>query len=132
PPPAAASGTPRPAKPAPGISGRCWPGAGCPDAGSRPRRSWNNRRCAWPGITQPQVSFAVRDWPTRLGLVSAGLGIALVPGLAATAVPPCFRRNPDRDQGDGLRRQVCAVTTHDASPAARAMVRALEDEATHN
>jgi hypothetical protein len=29
-----------------------------------------------------------------------------------------------RDQGDGLRRQVGTVTTHDASPAARAMVRA--------
>jgi hypothetical protein len=33
-----------------------------------------------------------------------------------------------RDQDDGLRRQVCAVTARNASPAARAMVRALEDE----
>ena len=31
---------------------------------------------AWPGIAEPAVSFAVHDWPTRLGLVSAGLGIA--------------------------------------------------------
>ena len=78
------------------------------------------------------MSFAVRDWPTRLGLVSAGLGIALVPGIAAPAVPHGVRWIPVRDQGDGLRRQVCAVTTHDPSPAARAMVRALEDEATQS
>jgi DNA-binding transcriptional LysR family regulator len=85
---------------------------------------------AWPGIAEPQVSFAARDWPTRLGLVSAGLGIALVPGFAADAVPRGVRWIPVRDRGDGLRRQVCAVTVPDASPAARAMVRALEDEAT--
>ncbi len=78
------------------------------------------------------MSFAVRDWPTRLGLVSAGLGIALVPGLAAPAVPYGVRWIPVRDQGNGLRRQVCAVTTRDASPTARAMVRALEDEVTES
>lgn len=87
---------------------------------------------AWPGIAEPEVSFAVRDWPTRLGLVSAGLGIALVPGLAAPAVPHSVPWIPVRDQGDGLRRQVCAVTTHDASPAARAMARALQDEAAES
>jgi DNA-binding transcriptional LysR family regulator len=76
------------------------------------------------------VSFAVRDWPTRLGLVSAGLGIALVLGFASPAMPDGVRWIPERDMGDGLRRQVCVVTTHDASPAARAMVRALENEAT--
>lgn len=84
---------------------------------------------AWPGIGEPEVSYAVRDWPTRLGLVSAGLGIALVPGLAAPAMPPGVRWIPVRDQGGGLRRQVCVATTRDASPAARAMVHALEEEA---
>jgi DNA-binding transcriptional LysR family regulator len=84
---------------------------------------------AWPGIAEPEVSFAVRDWPTRLGLVGAGLGIALVPGIAAPAVPHGVRWIPVRDPGNGLRRQVCAVTNDDAGPAARAMVRALEDEA---
>jgi hypothetical protein len=29
---------------------------------------------ASPGIEKPEVSFAARDWPTRLGLVAAGLG----------------------------------------------------------
>lgn len=87
---------------------------------------------AWPGIAEPRVSFAVRDWPTRLGLVSAGLGIALVPGIAAAAVPRGVRWVPVRGQGDGLRRQLCAVAAREPSPAARAMVRALEDEAAES
>jgi DNA-binding transcriptional LysR family regulator len=87
---------------------------------------------AWPDIPEPQVAFAVRDWPTRLGLVSAGLGIALVPGFAAPALPRGVRWIPVRDQGGGLGRQVCAVTAPAPSPAARAMVRALEDEATQD
>jgi hypothetical protein len=52
--------------------------------------------------------------------------------LAAPAVPHGVRWIPVRDQGNGLRRQVCAVTTRDASPAARAMVHALEDEVTES
>jgi DNA-binding transcriptional LysR family regulator len=84
----------------------------------------------WPGIEEPQVSFAVRDWPTRLGLVAAGLGIAVVPGLAAPALPRGVHWIPVRDQGGGLRRQVWAVTTDQASAAADAMVRALEHEVT--
>ena len=85
---------------------------------------------AWPGIEKPKVSFAARDWPTRFGLVAAGLGIALVPGIAAEAVPHGVCWIPIRDHSGGLRRQMWAVTTDDASPAARAMVQALEDEVT--
>jgi hypothetical protein len=47
-------------------------------------------------------------------------------------VPHGVRWIPVRDQSGGLRRQVCAVTTHDPSPAAQAMVRALQDEATQS
>ena len=82
----------------------------------------------WPGIDKPTVSFTVRDWPTRLGLVAAGLGIALVPGFAAQAVPHGVRWIPVRDQTGGLRRQVWAVTSDDPSAAATAMTRALQDE----
>ena len=85
---------------------------------------------AWPGIKDPRVSFAAHDWPTRLGLVAAGLGIALVPGIAATAVPHGVRWIPIRDQGSALARQAWAVTGGDTSAAARAMVRALMDEVT--
>ena len=41
----AASGTPRPTGPIPGICGSCWPTAGCLNAGSRRRTSWNAGRC---------------------------------------------------------------------------------------
>jgi hypothetical protein len=48
--PGAASGTPRPARPARGICGSCWPRAGCPSAGSRPGTSWSAGGC-WSCIT---------------------------------------------------------------------------------
>jgi DNA-binding transcriptional LysR family regulator len=83
---------------------------------------------AWPGLGEPKVSFVVRDWPTRLGLVAAGLGIALVPGIAAQSVPRGVRWLPVRHQDGGLRRRVWAVTNANPSPAATAMVRALEEE----
>ncbi|WP_261566634.1 LysR family transcriptional regulator [Frankia gtarii] len=83
---------------------------------------------AWPGAGEPEIAFAVRDWPTRLGLVAAGLGIALVPGVAAESVPRGVRWIPVRDQRCGLRRTAWAVTDASPSLAARAMVRALEAE----
>jgi len=39
-------------------------------------------RAGW----QPDVAFIAREWTAKLGLVAAGLGVTLVPGLAATAV----------------------------------------------
>jgi DNA-binding transcriptional LysR family regulator len=35
---------------------------------------------------QPNVELIARDWTAKLGLVAAGLGVTLVPGLAADAV----------------------------------------------
>ncbi len=37
---------------------------------------------------QPRVEFIAREWTAKLGLVAAGLGVTLVPGLAADAVRP--------------------------------------------
>ncbi len=37
---------------------------------------------------QPAIAFVARDWVAKLGLVSAGLGITVVPGLAVPALPP--------------------------------------------
>ena len=85
---------------------------------------------AWPGIAEPKITFTARDWPTRLGLVAAGLGIALVPGIAAQAVPLGVRWIPVHDDTDGLRRAVWAATNDKPSAAASAMVRALEQEAS--
>jgi DNA-binding transcriptional LysR family regulator len=85
---------------------------------------------AWPGIAEPRITFTARDWPTRLGLVAAGLGIALVPGIAAPAVPRGVRWIPVHDDTGGLRRTVWAATSDSPSAAATAMVRALEQEAS--
>ncbi|MEU4191643.1 LysR family transcriptional regulator [Kribbella sp. NPDC026611] len=82
---------------------------------------------AWPGIVDPKVSFAVRDWPTRLGLVAAGLGIALVPGVAAESLPRGVRWIAVHDPA-ALRRTAWALTTKRPSPAATAMVQALAEE----
>ena len=82
----------------------------------------------WPGIAEPRITFTARDWPTRLGLVAAGLGIALVPGIAAQAVPRGVRWIPVRDDTGGLRRAVWAATNDNPSAAATAMVHALEEE----
>jgi DNA-binding transcriptional LysR family regulator len=85
---------------------------------------------AWPGIAEPTITFTARDWPTRLGLVAAGLGIALVPGIAARAVPRGVRWIPVHDDTGGLRRAVWAATNDNPSAAATAMVHALEEEAS--
>ncbi|HEX8053101.1 MAG TPA: LysR family transcriptional regulator [Thermoleophilaceae bacterium] len=42
---------------------------------------------AWPRLDwKPDVAYVVRDWTAKLGLVAEGLGIAVVPALAAVAV----------------------------------------------
>ncbi|MGH2930145.1 MAG: LysR family transcriptional regulator [Solirubrobacteraceae bacterium] len=85
---------------------------------------------AWPSIVEPRITFTARDWPTRLGLVAAGLGIALMPGIAAQAVPRGVRWIPIHDDTGGLRRAVWAATNDNPSAAAGAMVHALEEEAS--
>jgi len=81
---------------------------------------------AWPGIDQPRVAFTARNWQTRLGLVAAGLGIALMPGLAAPTVPRGVRWIPVQTR-HGLQRTLLAATSDKPSAPALAMVRALEE-----
>jgi len=41
----------------------------------------------WPDVDwRPRVAYIARDWTAKLGLVAAGLGITVVPGLAAPGV----------------------------------------------
>ena len=42
---------------------------------------------AWPTLTNPVVAYSASSLSARLGLVAAGLGIALIPSLAARSVP---------------------------------------------
>jgi DNA-binding transcriptional LysR family regulator len=58
----------------------------------------------WPSLEwEPRVAFIVREWTAKLGLVAAGLGITVVPGLAATAV----------------RRDIALVRVRSSEPATR-------------
>ncbi|MFG3617223.1 LysR family transcriptional regulator [Nocardia sp. NPDC047654] len=44
---------------------------------------------AWrdPG-REPEIAFVARDWFAKLGLVAAGLGVTVVPGIAVPVLPP--------------------------------------------
>lgn len=79
----------------------------------------------WPGLREaPRVAFAVRDWPARLGLVAAGLGISIVPSLAAASVPAGVALVEVDGTPEG-RRCAYAVTHADRPAGAEALVRAL-------
>lgn len=84
--------------------------------------------CAAAGF-EPGIAFATDDYVAVLGLVAAGLGVAVLPGLVLDTV---------QRQGVVLRpvtpassRRVQAVTTRDLLrvPAVAAATRALEDVA---
>jgi DNA-binding transcriptional LysR family regulator len=79
----------------------------------------------WPGVRTPRIAFTVKNWPTRLGLVAAGLGIALVPGFAVDTMPRGVSWVRVRDVRAGPRREMWAVTGPDPNPRALAMVEAL-------
>ncbi|MFG2955852.1 LysR family transcriptional regulator [Streptomyces sp. NPDC048291] len=83
---------------------------------------------AWPTLDHPRIVYAAREWPTRLGLVAAGLGIAVLPEVAAAAVPTGVRI-VHVDDPAWLGRAVVAVTAHDRSPEVTATVGALRHEA---
>ena len=83
---------------------------------------------AWPGLPgTPRIAYAVRDWPARLGLVAAGLGLAVVPDMTEGTMPPGIRLVAV-DDPNPVRRSVVAVTQPDRSPSAAALIRAMREE----
>jgi DNA-binding transcriptional LysR family regulator len=85
---------------------------------------------AWPTLEAPRVAYEARGRQTRLGLVAAGLGISVVPGLAADTVPQGVKWLRVEDPAFVLGRQTAMVTAHDASAGARAMLQAMREEIT--
>jgi DNA-binding transcriptional LysR family regulator len=83
---------------------------------------------AWPGLDAPRIAYSVRDWPARLALVAAGLGLAVVPGMTAGSLPPGVTAIAV-DEPVPIRRAAVAVTRTDRSPSAAAMITALREEA---
>lgn len=83
---------------------------------------------AWPTLDHPRIAYAAREWPTRLGLVATGLGIAVLPEVAAAAVPAGVS-TVQVDDPAWLGRAIVAVTVRDRSPEVTATVGALRHEA---
>jgi DNA-binding transcriptional LysR family regulator len=83
---------------------------------------------AWPTLREPRIVHRVREWPTRLGLVAAGVGVALIPGVAAASIPLGVRILRVDDQLWSGRATV-AMTNDPASLQAEAAVATLKEEA---
>lgn len=81
---------------------------------------------AWPTLSDPVVAYRARSWPTRLGLVAAGLGICLVPELAAPSVPEGVRTIRIDDPA-WRGRSTLAVTRSQPPEEVRAIIDALKD-----
>jgi DNA-binding transcriptional LysR family regulator len=65
---------------------------------------------------QPRIGFVARDWIAKQGFVAAGIGITLIPSLAADAVRPDITLallHPD----DIPPRQIYAATASGLTPA---------------
>lgn len=82
---------------------------------------------AWPTLLDPRIGYAVRSWPARLGMVAAGLGISLIPELSAASVPSGVHVIAVDDRDFPGRRTV-AITRHNPSDEADAVVQALRTE----
>ncbi|MFI0774569.1 LysR family transcriptional regulator [Streptomyces sp. NPDC021212] len=83
---------------------------------------------AWPTLDHPRIAYAAREWPTRFGLVATALGIAVLPELAAAAVPTGVR-TVRVDDPAWFGRAAVAVTARDRSPEVTATMAALRHEA---
>ena len=66
---------------------------------------------------EPDVAFVAREWTAKLGLVAAGLGVTLVPGLAATAVRGDVALVRVRADPPLARRVLLATRADDAGAA---------------
>jgi DNA-binding transcriptional LysR family regulator len=76
--------------------------------------------------TRPRVDFVANGWTEKLGLVAAGLGITLVPSLAAQAARPDVAL-ARLDAQDGPPRKVYAATLERVAraPATDAFIQVL-------
>jgi DNA-binding transcriptional LysR family regulator len=79
---------------------------------------------AWPTLADPVVAHRAKGWQARLGLVAAGLGICLIPELAAPSVPDGVT-TVRVDDPNWLGRVTLAVTQRAPGTDVLAVVEAL-------
>lgn len=81
------------------------------------------------GTWQPEVATTARDWFAKLGLVAAGLGITVVPGIAVPVLPPTIAL-VRIDHPAAIRHTVIAYPdTLRNDPSRQAFTEALRDSA---
>jgi DNA-binding transcriptional LysR family regulator len=80
----------------------------------------------WPTLEHPRVGFEARGWPTRLGLVAAGLGVCVLPGFAVGILPHGAVWRAVHDPKFTRWRETMVVMREDPSRNAQAMVRAVK------
>lgn len=79
---------------------------------------------------RPRVAHVVAEWTAKQGYVAAGLGVTLVPALAAESVRPDIALLPVRDEGAPARAVYAATARgRSLSPAATAFLAALREAA---
>lgn len=84
----------------------------------------------WPTLEREMIiAHSIRDWTARLGLVAAGLGVAVIPSLLTAVLPPGVRAIRVEDPRP-LRREVLAATVPDRSASTQALIDALREEAS--
>ena len=64
---------------------------------------------------RPRVAHVVAEWTAKQGYVAAGLGVTLIPALAAESVRPDIALLPVRDEG-APARAVYAATAQRQTP----------------
>ncbi|PXY27924.1 LysR substrate-binding domain-containing protein [Prauserella muralis] len=85
---------------------------------------------AWaesPG--RPDIAFVARDWVAKLGLVAAGLGVTVVPGLAVPALPADIAIVPMDHPAASRPVAVARPRDRGDGPVGRAFVAALRESA---
>ncbi|WP_460068646.1 LysR family transcriptional regulator [Streptomyces sp. YKOK-I1] len=99
--------------------------AGCPRC-----RGQLVQVCERAGFT-PRIDFATDDYPAVVGLVGAGLGVAVLPQLAIESVRPRGARAVTLEPA--VRREIVALTLPDLAqvPAVAATLERLERAAGH-
>jgi DNA-binding transcriptional LysR family regulator len=76
---------------------------------------------------KPRVTYVVREWTAKLGLVAADLGVTLVPGLAAPAVRPDVALVRIRSDRAVSRTVLVATPSGTAPPSVSAFAERLHE-----
>ncbi|WP_460806493.1 LysR substrate-binding domain-containing protein [Micromonospora zhanjiangensis] len=75
-------------------------------------------RASLPSGFRPRIDIVAAEWTGKLGCVAAGLGVALVPALAARGTPADITLLRLRDEDEPVRRVYAATVSGRTGPPA--------------